>query len=57
MSKLVIDSIIKYLGQPLKKCGKELIWQCPICMDKGKDNLKSFVSFLLKIISNLRECV
>lgn len=40
MSKLVIDSIIKYLGQPLKKCGKELIWQCPICMDKGKDNLK-----------------
>lgn len=40
MSKLVIDSIIKYLGQPLKKCGNELIWQCPICMDKGKDNLK-----------------
>lgn len=40
MSKLVIDSIIKYLGQPLKKCGNELIWQCPVCMDKGKDNLK-----------------
>lgn len=50
MSKLVIDSIIKYLGQPLKKCGKELIWQCPICMDKGKDNLK------YNIVKNVLYC-
>ena len=40
MNKLEIEKIIKYLGQPLKKCGNELIWQCPYCKDRGKDNLK-----------------
>lgn len=40
MRELEINNLIEYLGQPLKKCGNELIWQCPICMDRGKDNLK-----------------
>ncbi len=40
MREIEINNLIEYLGQPLKKCGNELIWQCPICMDRGKDNLK-----------------
>lgn len=40
MSKLTLENVITYLGQPHKKCNHELIWQCPICKDRGKDNLK-----------------
>lgn len=32
--------IVSYLGQPLKQIGYESIWQCPLCRDSGKDNLK-----------------
>lgn len=37
--ELTLDDIIEHLGQPRTKIGGELIWQCPICMDKSKDNL------------------
>lgn len=40
MKKILADNIIRHLGEPLKQQGNELIWQCPICMDRGKDNLK-----------------
>ena len=34
-----LENIISYLGQPLKKCGDELIWKCPYCEDKSQNNL------------------
>lgn len=37
--ELTLKDIQEYLGQPRTKIGTELIWQCPICMDKSKDNL------------------
>lgn len=37
--ELTLNDIIDHLGQPRTKIGTELIWQCPICMDKSKDNL------------------
>ena len=37
--ELTLNDIQEYLGQPRTKIGTELIWQCPICMDKSKDNL------------------
>ena len=36
---LTLNDITDHLGQPRTKIGTELIWQCPICMDKSKDNL------------------
>src|SRR5574344_1207449 len=38
--ELTEQMVINHLGQPVKKQGNELVFQCPICMDKGKDNLK-----------------
>ena len=37
--ELTLNDITEHLGQPRTKIGTELIWQCPICMDKSKDNL------------------
>ena len=37
--ELTLNDITDHLGQPRAKIGTELIWQCPICMDKSKDNL------------------
>ena len=34
-----LSDIIEYLGEPRTKIGKELIWQCPHCLDKSQDNL------------------
>jgi len=44
--KMVID----YLGNDYKKQGNELVWQCPICQDQHKDNLK------YNIKKNVLEC-
>lgn len=40
MNKITLDDIIEHIGQPAKKQSGELLWQCPYCMDKGRDNLK-----------------
>lgn len=36
---ITLNDIIDHLGQPRTKISTELIWQCPICMDKSADNL------------------
>lgn len=38
--QLTEQMVLNHLGQPRTKQGNELVFQCPICMDKGKDNLK-----------------
>ncbi len=40
MDKLTLDLLVAHLGQPEKKYGAEHQWQCPLCQDSGKDNLK-----------------
>ena len=40
MINISLELLIEYLGQPRKKQGDEYIWQCPLCQDRGKDNLK-----------------
>ena len=40
MTTLTLDLVIEHLGQPIRKNGSEYEWQCPICKDRGKDNLK-----------------
>ena len=40
MTNLTLDLVIEHLGQPIRKNGSEYEWQCPICKDRGKDNLK-----------------
>ena len=42
--QLTEQMVINHLGQPQKKQGNELIWQCPICLDAHKDNLKYNIS-------------
>jgi hypothetical protein len=37
--ELTLNDITDHLGQPRTKIGGEMIWQCPICMDKSADNL------------------
>lgn len=37
--EVTLDDITDHIGQPRTKIGGELIWQCPICMDKSADNL------------------
>lgn len=37
--EITLNDITDYLGQPRTKIGKELIWQCPYCLDEHKDNL------------------
>ena len=42
--QLTEQMVINYLGQPQKKQGNELIWQCPLCLDAHKDNSKYNIS-------------
>ena len=37
--ELTLNDITDYLGEPRTKIGRELIWQCPYCLDAHKDNL------------------
>lgn len=37
---LTLDLIIEVLGEPEKQSGDEYFWQCPMCKDSGRDNLK-----------------
>lgn len=39
MQKLTFELLIDYLGQPNKHNYGYSMWQCPICNDKGKNNL------------------
>lgn len=34
-----LEKIIDKLGQPLKRSGQNLIWECPYCLDKSQNNL------------------
>lgn len=36
---ITYNEICSFLGEPLKSSGGHSFWQCPICMDRGKDNL------------------
>lgn len=36
---ITLNDITDYLGEPRTKIGRELIWQCPYCLDEHKDNL------------------
>lgn len=38
--RLTLDAIINQLGNPEKQQGNEYLWQCPLCNDSGRDNLK-----------------
>ncbi len=40
MIELTPEQLIAHLGQPERKSGAELEWQCPLCQDTGRDNLK-----------------
>lgn len=37
--KITYNEICSFLGKPLKNYGGHSFFQCPICMDSGKDNL------------------
>jgi len=39
MIDISLEEIINILGNPINKIGSELVWQCPYCMDKSKNNL------------------
>lgn len=39
MIDINLEEIINVLGNPINKIGSELVWQCPYCMDKSKNNL------------------
>ena len=38
-TKITLEDVIEYLGQPRTKIGREMIWQCPYCLDKSADNM------------------
>ena len=38
-TKITLEDVIEYLGQPRTKIGGEYIWQCPYCLDKSADNM------------------
>lgn len=40
MNGLTLDILQNYLGEPESQSGDEYIWQCPLCKDTGRDNLK-----------------
>ena len=40
ISKLTLGLLISILGEPEKQSGDEYFWQCPLCKDTGRDNLK-----------------
>ena len=37
--ELTLNDIQEYLGQTGRKIGQEIVFQCPYCLDKAKDNL------------------
>ena len=39
MGNIELREVINKLGQPQKRIGDEYLWQCPLCMDKSKNNL------------------
>lgn len=39
-SKLTLELLTAVLGEPDKQSGDEYLWQCPLCKDTGRDNLK-----------------
>lgn len=39
LTKINYNEICSFLGEPLKNYGGHSYWQCPICLDSGKDNL------------------
>lgn len=40
INKLTLEILIATLGEPEKQSGDEYLWQCPLCKDTGRDNLK-----------------
>ena len=40
MNRLSLDILLNCLGEPESQSGDEYIWQCPLCKDTGRDNLK-----------------
>lgn len=40
MKVLTLDILQNCLGEPESQSGDEYIWQCPLCKDTGRDNLK-----------------
>ena len=39
-NNLKLELLTEVLGEPEKQSGDEYLWQCPLCKDTGKDNLK-----------------
>ena len=40
INKLTLALLTAVLGEPEKQSGDEYLWQCPLCKDTGRDNLK-----------------
>lgn len=40
MNRLTLDILLNCFGEPESQSGDEYIWQCPLCKDTGRDNLK-----------------
>ena len=40
INRLTLELLISVLGEPEKQSGDEYLWQCPLCKDTGRDNLK-----------------
>ncbi len=40
LENITLEKLTDYLGNDYKKQGNELVWQCPICNDTHRDNLK-----------------
>lgn len=40
INKLTLELLTAVLGEPEKQSGEEYLWQCPLCKDTGRDNLK-----------------
>ena len=39
-NNLKLELLTAVLGEPEKQSGDEYLWQCPLCKDTGRDNLK-----------------
>lgn len=39
-NNLKLELLTEVLGEPEKQSGDEYLWQCPLCKDTGRDNLK-----------------
>lgn len=40
INNLKLELLTEVLGEPEKQSGDEYLWQCPLCKDTGRDNLK-----------------